>query len=299
MKVINPSNYYHEQDKKTLLALEAIPGFQLVLKTFMKIYNETMIHGINMSSKIRLGPDQLPEIYQLLPPICKVLGITEPEFYLEMNPYPNAYTFGDSMISITVTSGLIEIMEEDEVKAVLAHECGHIACRHCLYHSMADIIINQGIDLLGIDAISLPLKIAFCHWQRCSEFSADRAAAVYLQSCSSVIEVMTRLSGGSKNITAKVNQKLYIEQAKEYQKLIDSSLWNKTLQFMVLMNQTHPFTAVRAAEIKQWCESSDFEKIMDYMKQNDNECRSCGGMVEKDWVFCKHCGKKIEEDFTC
>jgi Zn-dependent protease with chaperone function len=259
----------------------------------MKIYNESMIHGLNMSSKIRLGPNQLPEIYQLLPPICKVLGIVEPEFYLEMDPNPNAYTFGDTIISLTVTSGLIDTMEEDELIAVLAHECGHIACRHCLFHSMAGIILNQGVDFLGLEAISLPLKIAFYHWQRCSELSADRAAAVYLQGSSSVIEVMIRLSGGSKEITAKVNQELYIEQAKEYQQLIDTSLWNKVLQFVVLMNQTHPFTAVRAAEIKQWCESSDFEKIMEYIRQSNNECPNCGETVEEDWVFCKHCGNKM------
>jgi Zn-dependent protease with chaperone function len=293
MRVINPSNYYHDQDKKTLEVLKAIPGFQQVVKSFMKIYNETMINGLNMSSKIRLGPNQLPDIYRLLPPICKVLGIVEPDFFLEMDPYPNAYTVGDSKISITVTSGLIKSMEEDELKAVLAHECGHIACRHCLYHSMADILLNKGIDLLGLDAISLPLKMAFYHWQRCSEFSADRAAAVYLQGSSSVIDIMIRLSGGSKEITAKVNQKLYIEQAKEYQQLIDTSIWNKTLQFLILMNQTHPFTAVRAAEIKKWCESGDFAMIMDYMKQIDTECHNCGGRVEEDWVFCKHCGNKI------
>lgn len=293
MRVINPSNYYHEQDKKTLLALRAIPGFDQALKAFMKIYNETMVHGLNMSGKIRLGPNQLPDIYGLLPPICKILGIAEPEFYLEMNPYPNAYTFGDSLIAITVTSGLIESMEENELKAVLAHECGHIACRHCLYHSMADIILNQGIDFLGLDAISLPLKVAFYHWQRCSELSADRAAAVYLQGSYEVVNVMTRLAGGSKEITSKVNQELYIAQAKEYQQLIDTSLWNKTLQFLVLMNQTHPFTAVRAYQIKQWCESIDFAKIIDYMNQKENVCPGCGKTVEEDWVFCKHCGYKL------
>ena len=137
MRPILPREYYHDQDRQALEALKEIPGFTGALKAFMKVFNEKMMHGLNMSSKIRLGPEQLPEIYAYLPPICTALGIEEPEFYLEMDPFPNAYTYGDSQVFITVTSGLLEHMEEDEIKAVLAHECGHIACRHVLYHTMA------------------------------------------------------------------------------------------------------------------------------------------------------------------
>lgn len=293
MNVINPHNYYHEDDRKTLEVLEAIPGFAAALKAFMKIFNEKMLHGLNMSNKIRLGPNQLPEIYNLLPPICTVLGITEPEFYLEMNPSPNAYTVGDTNISITVTSGLIEYMEEDEIKMVLAHECGHIACRHCLYHSMASVLINQGADLLGLGALTLPLNIAFFHWQRCSEFSADRAAAIYMQGSDSVVETMIRLAGGNKNITAKINKELYIEQAKDYQDLVETSTWNKALQYLVLMESNHPFTSVRAYEIKKWCESEEFKGIMDFLnKDGDNCCPNCGLTRVDDWKFCKGCGNK-------
>ena len=51
-----------------------------------------------------------------------VWGLRVPEFYLEMNPVPNAYNDGDTRLFITVTSGLIEYMETDELDAVLAHE---------------------------------------------------------------------------------------------------------------------------------------------------------------------------------
>jgi hypothetical protein len=41
----------------------------------MKIGIERVIHGVSMAQKIRLGPDQFPEIHACLPPICQVLGI--------------------------------------------------------------------------------------------------------------------------------------------------------------------------------------------------------------------------------
>ncbi len=146
MNAIYPQNYQHDLDQKALEQLEAVPGFSTVLKAFLKVFSESMYQGLNMSSKIRLSKNQLPQIYCLLPPICETLGIAEPELYLEMNPVPNAYTYGDSKIFITVTSGLIECMQEDELKAVLAHECGHIACHHVLYHTMASLLVGNGAD---------------------------------------------------------------------------------------------------------------------------------------------------------
>lgn len=260
-----------------------------------------------MASKVRLGPNQLPEVYNLLPPICEVLGIKEPEFYLEMDPSPNAYTVGDTDVSITVTSGLLEYMEEDELKAVIAHECGHIACRHCLYHTMGSIILTQGTDLLGLDMLSMPLKLALLHWQRCSEFSADRAAAIYMQGSDSVVETMIRLAGGNKSISSKINKDLYLKQADEYNELIQTSAWNKTLQYLILMDKNHPFTSVRASEIQKWCESEHFKKVMDYRNLESNKienlntnhgnssksCRNCGSPIGEGWIFCKQCGNKL------
>ncbi len=298
MRPINPREYYHEQDKKALEALKSVPGFATVLKAFMKVFNEKMLHGINMASKIRLGPNQMPRIYNMLPPICEVLGIKEPELYLELNPNPNAYTSGDSQIYITVTSGLLEALEEDEIKAVLAHECGHIACHHVLYHTMGNMILNGAADLLGLGTIAIPLQLAFFYWNRCSEFSCDRAAALYMQGHESVVETMIRLSGGIRDLSNEINKDLYLAQAAEYESLVGNSAWDKTLQFLALMESTHPFTAVRAAEIKKWCESDRFKQIIDYSNGTDCssgvKCPVCGNDVNEGWMFCKKCGTKIK-----
>lgn len=293
MAVVHPRDYIHDLDKKALEQLEAVPGFSTALKAFLKIFSESMYQGLNMSSKIRLSKEQLPQIYNLLPPICETLGIKEPELYLEMNPSPNAYTFGDTKIFITVTSGLIEYMEEDELKAVLAHECGHIACRHVLYHTMASMILGNGAELLGIGMLTVPIQLALAHWQRCSEFSCDRAAAIYMEEPNPVVETMIRLAGGTKEITSGINRDLYLKQADEYYEILNSSLLNKTMQYLVLMNQTHPFLSVRAAEVKKWCEESNFKNIMSYKNNKENKCLKCGSKIEETWRFCKICGNKV------
>lgn len=75
----------------------------------------------------------MPEIYNMLSPICEKLGIDIPEIYLELDVVPNAYTYGDTKPFIVITSGLLETMPMELLPTVIAHECGHIACHHTLY----------------------------------------------------------------------------------------------------------------------------------------------------------------------
>lgn len=258
--------YCHPLDKKTLDALKAVPFIDSALKKVMAVFSENLQEGLNMASKIRLGPEQLPEIYNLLPPTCATLGIEEPQFYLEMNPEPNAYTNGDTKIAITLTSGLVNMMSNDELRAVIAHECGHIACHHVLYYSMASLLLDSGVDLLGLGMlIELPLKLALYKWQRCSELSADRAAAIVMGGSESVENTMMKLSGGLSDITLKMNKELYLRQAEAYLDMIDNSKWNKIQQYYLVSMQDHPLTAVRAYEINKWCKSDDFARIINYM----------------------------------
>ena len=131
------SEFTHPDDAAALKTLESIPVLPAVVKKVMDIGIEQLTYGTNMASKILLSPTQLPKLYHILPPVCQRLGIREPGFYLEMNPMPNAYAFGDTYTAITITSGLVEMLTEDVLTAVVAHECGHILCRHMLYHTMA------------------------------------------------------------------------------------------------------------------------------------------------------------------
>lgn len=293
---VSPNDYIHPEDKAALDNLRAIPLFPQCVKAFVKFMPEQMLYGLNMAQKIRLGPEQLPEIYNYLPPICSTLNIPEPEFYLEMNPFPNAYTFGDTKIFLTVTSGLLEYLEEDEIIAVIAHECGHIACHHVLYHTMATMLIKYGTQIFGpLAAAATPVKLALLYWQRRSELSADRASAFAMGGPNSVVETMVRLAGGPRSITEKVNIDLYIKQAEAFDKLIESSLWDKVLQGYAVMNQSHPFLAVRTREIVKWCQTDHFRRILNAMESGEDNliCPKCNKTIQDDWQFCRYCGSKI------
>jgi Zn-dependent protease with chaperone function len=259
---LTPDDFTHPEDRAALEKLRAIPLFPACVKAFMKFMPERQLHGLNMAQKIRLTPRQLPKIYRHLPPACKALEIEEPEFYLELDPQPNAYTYGDKRVFVTVTSGLIDALEDDEIYAVIAHECGHIACQHVMYRTMTSFLIRLGERIFGpLSVLSIPVQVALLYWFRRSELSADRAAAVATGGSKLVVNTMIRLAGGPKSMTAPVDVDLYMAQSRAYDKLMESG-WDQVLQGMVVAGMTHPFPSVRAREITRWCDTSDFAKLM-------------------------------------
>lgn len=67
-------------------------------------------------------------IYGSVQEIAQRLHITMPEVWVYDSPDPNAFATGPSKNNsmVAVSTGLLENLKEDEVKAVLAHEMGHV-----------------------------------------------------------------------------------------------------------------------------------------------------------------------------
>lgn len=257
--------YVHPADKAALRALKSIPGFSALMKGFMSIWNEPQDTIINMSTRIKLGENQMAKYYNMLPPICDKLNIDIPDMYLELDVYPNSYTWGDTHPYIVITSGLIETIPDELIPTIIAHECGHVACHHALYTTMGATLLNGASSTLNLfkfgGLLSTPLQIAFYYWMRCSEFSADRAAVLCDGTPEKMQEVCMRFAGFDKDIHAEANMAAFLQQAKDYKKIIHNSAWNKALEFMVLSQRSHPFTAVRALECIEWADSDLFFRI--------------------------------------
>lgn len=288
------SDFIHPEDAAALQQMENIPGFAVLVKKILAMGLEQLQYGVNMASAIRLSPRQLPQIYRHLPPVCRTLGIEEPEFYLSMDPNPNAWTFGDTKVYVTVTSGLVEMMNDRELDAVLAHECGHILCRHVLYHTIARYILS-GIDSLGVlGALTVPVQFAILYWERKSELSCDRAASIVTDS-DTVAHTMARLAGGPQSLTQHVNMEEWARQADRYEEIRNDGLWNKTLQIAAIAAQNHPFAAVRVREILKWSAGEQYRNIKAALAAAGDAvgCPVCGRVKEPGWSFCKHCGTKL------
>lgn len=285
---MRPFEFIHPEDAAALETLKKIPVLPSVVRAFMDLGAEQLMKGLNMASKVRLSPTQLPELYNILPPICEILDIKEPEFYLEMSPIPNAYAFGETYTAITITSAIVDMMSEDELRAVIAHECGHIACHHMLYHTLAQILSNATGFLEALASLAAPVHYALMYWQRKSELSCDRVAA-YITGPQTATSMLSRLAGGPIGITSKLNMVELAEQADLYDAFCKTGLWNKALQTYAVLDQDHPFTSVRVRELLKWTNTTQYKSLA----TSKQICPHCYQAIDDDWRFCQHCGKEL------
>lgn len=270
---IDPRFLMHKSDRVALQTLKAIPGFTPLFKAFMKMWNERMFRITNLSSHLRVGPRQLPKYYEMLLPICHKLGIEVPELYIELDVVPNAYTAGDTKPFIVLTTGLLETMPEDLIPTVIAHECGHIACHHCLYSTMGRFILSEAAALLGVDngLVMTSIQSAFAYWMRCSEFSADRAAAICDGTSGNIERMCMHFAGVKKGVVEGVDLEVFLEQAEEYQLMIQESTADRVMEFFMLSGMDHPLNVVRAAECRKWCREERFSKVTAYLNSGKTD----------------------------
>ena len=273
---VDPKYYIHPEDRSALEALKALPGFQQLLKAFMKEWSEKYSRMVHMSGCVRISEEQMPEYHSMLKEVCEKLGIEMPELYLERNVVPNAYTSGDTKPFVVITTGLLDILPKDLIPTILAHECGHIACHHVLYRTMGAMLLNGTISALSIlipfgAIVSLPLEVAFYNWMRASEYSADRAAILCDGTPERMIEVCMRLAGYDKDFVTEEAKAAFMRQAEEYEVQAKDSARSKTIEFMLLRRRTHPFTAVRALECERWASSDSYRKILDGTYKEEEE----------------------------
>lgn len=292
--------YMHDSDKAALQALQAIPGFTQLFKAFLKVWHEKQSRIENMSTNLRINEKQLSKYYDMLPPICEKLGIDVPELYLSLDVNPNSYTYGDTNPFIVITSGMLETVPEELIPTVLAHECGHIACRHCLYTTMGHFVLSEAINLLGLDGIAvLPIQVAFYYWMRCSEFSADRAAALCDGGAEKTVRTCMYLAGYDKDFDATANVDEFMNQALEYKQMVEDSAWDKTMEFLFAMKKTHPMVALRAYECNEWAKTERFRKIATYIRSDAEESDTTAVAFLKEIPMAEsekyYVGKPVDE----
>ncbi len=278
---VNCEQYIHSADRAALTVLKKIPLLDTVCGKILSFRNDRQMNIINMSSNIHITENQIPKVYSMVKSICNKIGIEMPELYLKLDRNPNAYAYGTEKFMIVVHSGLLECLEDDEIYAVLAHECGHIACQHMLYTTLGRLIFGEasyGLSELSdmfdskglvgrifggvVSAVDNVLELALYHWYRCSELSADRVAVICCGSAEPVIETMMRLAGGTTHIESEINKELFIAQAADYQQIMADSKVNKALEFLMTKNEIHPLLAVRAYEAQQFANSEEFADIL-------------------------------------
>ena len=270
---------------------EAVPTLSLVSKFIQDQALEKYARAQLIGDAIRLGPKQLPHIYSLLADVCRSLRMDVPEFYLQMERTPNAYTIGEKNPLVTITSGLLEIMPDEDVKTVLAHECGHILFKHLRYTLVAKAIfasanstIGKAVNLAALGSLTL-LKESIYRWQRMSELSADRVSMLYAGSVASAVRVQLLLAGGLRNLPDDINIEEYVRQSEDFVRMFKPDGVTGLIANLTLLSKDHPYASSRCVELAKFAKGTAFKVAA--RRLDTYRCPTCGGKMRTD-TLCEN-----------
>ena len=306
---ISPEAYRHPLDQQATDTLKSIPGFELAITKLSRMSLERILYYEYLASAVRVTPKQCGKIHELLRDTCDVLDMPEPTLFISQTPLVNAFALGREFPSIVLWTGIVELLDENELRAVIAHELGHIQCGHSIYRIMAVIVMelmkagsSRFLPVGMPDLLSAPLQMAILKWVRMAEFSCDRAAILVSQDPDVIFSLLFKLSGGSPKIFEMMDKEAYLAQADEYERQ-DTPRIDHWYRMMVETEKTHPIPVLRAREALRWGDSDEYKKILGgtYTRRGGAlplppaACLHCGKETNTSFTFCFHCGRDQRE----
>lgn len=176
---ISTRAWEHPADRSALVALRKLTGFDDVLKKLAGLVSERSVRLMFLATAVKTSERQYPELYNMVRDAAYVLDLEQvPELYVTRDPKVNAMCIGMDAPVIVVTTGLVELLDEEELRAVIGHEVGHAMSGHAVYRTMLLILTNLATRVgwvpLGNLAI-MALVTALKEWFRKAELSCDRA----------------------------------------------------------------------------------------------------------------------------
>jgi Zn-dependent protease with chaperone function len=300
-KVLNniaPVSWEHPADRAALQALRAIPGFDEAVRKIIGFFGERGIRLMFQANAVRVGPDQFPKLHVLMEEVKETMNWDKDvPLFVSQTPLVNAGAYGVDEPFIVMNSGAVLLLDEDEMRALLGHELGHVMSGHALYHTILVLLITLGFANLPFLAgiALLPIRLALMEWSRKSELSADRCGLLASQDLDDTLRVFLTLAGGgytdisrdmkilsgpnegehlvleSQRTLLQMDLDSYKEQAREYDE--EGEPLDGIFKMINMLDASHPFHTLRTAQLMRWHREGDYERIMgdDYIHRGVEE----------------------------
>ncbi|GHH87300.1 peptidase M48 [Streptomyces sulfonofaciens] len=269
---ISSRAYEHPADRSALVALRRLSGFDTVFRTLSGLLPERSLRLLFLSDSVRVSDAQFVHLNDMLRDACYILDLEKiPPMYVNQDPQPNAMCIGLDEPIIVVTTGLVELLDAEEMRAAIGHEVGHALSGHSVYRTVLLFLTNLALRVAWIplgNVAVMAIVTALREWFRKSELSADRAGLLVGQDLRASMRGLMKMAGG--NHLHEMNVDAFLEQAEEYE--AGGDLRDSVLKILNILPRTHPFATVRAAELKAWAESRDYQRILDgHYPQRDDD----------------------------
>ena len=226
--------------------------------------------AIRAARAVHASEQEMPEYYRIVRELSAQAGMPMPKLYVTPDLQPNAFATGRNPehAAVAVTRGILEILDWNELRGVLAHELSHVGNRDILIGSVAAAVAtgitllatfarfaaifgggsrdDEGNNPLALLAMALLAPLAAGVLQmalsRSREFEADRTGARLIGDGEPLARALVKLEQGARRIPMDIDP----AHASAF---IVNPLTGRKLAFGNLF-RTHPTTEDRVARLR-------------------------------------------------
>lgn len=173
--------------------------------------------ALSMAGAKEVSLQEAPELHRIVEDVARAAGVPKPRVFIIQNESPNAFATGrdPNHAVVAATTGILRILDERELRAVIGHEIGHVKNRDILTSSIAATVAGA-ISYLGmmafwfggrsrdnaiaglVAAIFAPIAAMMLQMalSRTREFQADRSGAEYVHDPDALASALAKLHNG-------------------------------------------------------------------------------------------------------
>jgi Zn-dependent protease with chaperone function len=269
---ISSRAWEHPADRGALTALRELRGFDDLVKAFFGMWNERGFRLQVLAGAIRVDHRQYPRVYQRFTEAAATLDVAElPELYVTQDPIINGQAIGLDKPFIVITTAAVDKLDDDELRALLGHELGHVRSGHAVYKTIMMILTRWTLNLAWLPVGALALRaiiVAMLEWWRKAELSADRAGLLAGQDPAASTRLLMKLAGGGD--LSQIDTAAFLEQAAEYES--GGDLRDSVHKIGLTAFNTHPVPVARASDLRKWIDSGAYARILggDYPRRDSD-----------------------------
>ena len=215
---------------------------------------------------------EAPDLYRIVRELAETNRMPMPRIHVSEMLQPNAFATGRNPehAAVSVTQGILQILDERELRGVLAHELSHVANRDILISSIAAAIgmsitflarfalwfgggndRDNGIGVFGLlfAWILAPIAAAIIQMavSRSREYQADESGAILSRDPDALASALRKLEVAAKRVPVPAS----VSPAEAHLFIVNPFRGRQAAQSLATLFSTHPPTDARVARLEE------------------------------------------------